>query len=103
MHVLTAAAGKRTEHWISLFDVLTDRTDVQITVHASELCALTGLAPQWLDTHCGRFRLRLAPHPPGEGRTGHEASAQPVCGPVTHSAKTAAGILSKGGPSGDLT
>jgi hypothetical protein len=102
MHVLTAAAGKRTEHWISLFDVLTDRTDVQITVHASGLSAITGRAPQWLDAHCGRFRLRLAPHLPGEGRTGHKASVQPGRGPVTHSAKTA-GILLKGGHSGDLT
>ncbi|MFI7013596.1 hypothetical protein [Streptomyces sp. NPDC050164] len=102
MHVLTAAAGKRTEHWISLFDVLTDRTDIQITVHAAAPSALTGRAPQWLDAHCGRFRLRLVPHPPGVGRTGHQASVQPRRGPVTHSAKTA-GILSKGGPSGDLT
>jgi hypothetical protein len=102
MHVLTAAAGKRAELWISLFDVLTDRTDVQITVHASGPSVLTGRAPRRLDAHCGRCRLRLVPHLPVEGRTGHKASVQPGRGPVTHSAKTA-GILSKGGPSGDLT
>jgi hypothetical protein len=102
MHVLTAAAEKRTEHWISLFDVLTDRTDIRITVHAADLSALTGRAPQRLDAHCGCFRLRLGPHLPGEGRTGHKASVQPGRGPVTHSAK-AAGILLKGGHSGDHT
>jgi hypothetical protein len=159
MHVLITAVGKRTEHWTSPFEALTDRPDVRVTVYASDVSALIERALQRLDERHGRFRSHLAPHLLGEGRTGHMASvlfatgsgrapkgegpnamsttrgefawpriteslcriwrelshtADDITGsamtlpmqlgrdPVTHSAK-AAGIFSKGGPSGDLT
>jgi glycosyltransferase involved in cell wall biosynthesis len=74
MHVLITAVGKRTEHWSSLFQALTDRTDVQVTVCAADVSVLTQRALEQLGERCDRFRFHLTPHLLGEDRTGHMAS-----------------------------
>lgn len=74
MHILITAVGKRTEHWTSLFSALTDHTDLNVTVYAADVSALTVRELERLSRQCDRFRFHLAPCLLSEDRTGHMAS-----------------------------
>jgi capsular polysaccharide biosynthesis protein/Mrp family chromosome partitioning ATPase len=74
VHVLITAAGKRTEHWTSLFASLCQRPDVTLTVLAADI---SELADRDLARHAQgsrRLRYHRVPHLLGEERTGHMAS-----------------------------
>ncbi|GDY33548.1 glycosyltransferase family 4 protein [Gandjariella thermophila] len=74
MHILMTAVGQRTEHWMSLFAILADRPEVELTLCTADVSPLTIQALTELDRRADRFHFRCLPHLLSERRTGHMAS-----------------------------
>ncbi|GAA5194613.1 hypothetical protein GCM10023322_59370 [Rugosimonospora acidiphila] len=74
MHVVITAAGKRTEHWTSLFAALCRRPDITLTVLAADISELTDRDLSRHAGRCERLRYHRVRHLLGEERTGHMAS-----------------------------
>jgi glycosyltransferase involved in cell wall biosynthesis len=74
MHTLITAVGQRTEHWTDLFAALAEEPDLDITVLAADVSALTVKSFERLAGRHARFRFHIARAQLSEKRTGHMAS-----------------------------
>lgn len=74
MRVLITAVGQRTEHWLELFEMLTEQPDLELTVVTGDVTGSTRQSLGRLADTAPGFTHRHLPHIMSEARTGHMAS-----------------------------